>query len=283
MTETQHQESEEVREVRPIDEGVMTAISRAELDHAITTARAYPRSIKRFRDECLQIATLTEAVADECIYGVPRGGKVIEGPSARMAEIVASSWGNARYGARVVDVGPEFVTAQGVFHDLERNVQITMEVRRRITSSSGKRYNADMIGTTGNAACSIAMRNAVFRGIPKALWNDVYLAARRTAVGDAKTLANKRSDALSYLQKLGASHDNVLAMLGVEGLEDIGLDELATLRGLANAIKDGGTTVEDAFPNVVEKPQQSAPASKKGVEGLEGRVLGGDADGEAAK
>jgi hypothetical protein len=46
-------------------------------------------------------------------------------------------------------MGAEFVTAQGVFHDLERNVAITYEVQRRIVDKEGHRYSADMVGREG--------------------------------------------------------------------------------------------------------------------------------------
>lgn len=281
MTETQVHIDDEAREVASAnDSGVLTAISRAELDNAITTARAYPRSLRKFVKECMEMATLNEKVAEECFYALPRDSKTVEGPSTRLAEIVASAWGNCRAGARVVDEGAEFITAQGVFHDLERNVHVTMEVRRRITGKSGRRFSADMIGVTGNAACSIALRNAVFRGVPKAFWSDIYDAARKASVGDVKTLANRRADALAYMQKLGASEAMVLATLGVQGVEDIGIDELATLTGIKNAIKEGDTTVDQAF--AAPKPAAAAapPAERKGVAGLAERVKA--ADGTAA-
>ena len=254
------------RESPGTDITVLQAISKAELDQQITTARAFPRSLKRFVNECMEMATLNDKVAGDCIYALPRDGKTIEGPSARLAEIVASAWGNCRAGARVVDEGQEFITAQGVFHDLERNVCITHEVRRRITDKHGKRYKADMIGVTGNAACSIALRNAVFKGVPKAFWSDIYEAARKAAVGDIKTIANKRADALAYLQKMGVTQEMVIATLGVAGAEDIGLDEMATLRGLITAIKDGDTTVEQAFAPKdapAGKPKTQAPKAKR--------------------
>lgn len=240
--------SQEVeRESASTDVTVLQAISKAELDQQITTARAYPRSLRKFVAECMDMATLNERIASECMYALPRDGKTIEGPSARLAEIVASAWGNCRAGTRVVDEGEEFITAQGIFHDLERNVAITCEVRRRITDRNGKRYKADMIGVTGNAACSIALRNAVFKGVPKAFWSDIYDAARKAAVGDVKTIANRRADALARLQKMGVTQDQVLAVLEVKGVEDIGTEELARLFGIATAIKDGDTTVEEAF------------------------------------
>lgn len=238
-----------IREVpsMEVEQGVVALLNKSEIDQQIATAHRYPRSIKRFRDESMQMVTLSETIADECIYALPRDGKTIEGPSARFAEIVASAWGNCRAGARVVDDRGDFVTAQGVFHDLERNVAITYEVQRRITDKYGKRYKPDMIGVTANAACSIALRNAILKGVPKAFWSDMYEAARKTIMGDIKTLANRRADAMAMFQKFGVTPEQVCAKLGVPGVEDIGLDHLIVLRGLLTAIREGDTTAEDAF------------------------------------
>lgn len=229
------------------DSGTLAILSKAEIDVQIATAKQYPRSINQFRAEALDMVTLTEDIAQECIYALPRAGKIIEGPSARFAEIIASAWGNCRVGARIIDEGKEFVTAQGAFHDLEQNVAITYESKRRITGKDGKRFQTDMVAVTANAACSVALRNAVLKGIPKAFWKDIYNSARKVVMGDSKTLVNRRMEAMSYLQKLGATPEMICKTLAVAGVEDIGLDELLILRGLATAIKDGDTTVEQAF------------------------------------
>lgn len=275
--------AEDIREVSA-ENSLLSVVSKAELDQQIATAHAWPRSLKRFRDECLQMATLNDTIADECIYAVPRKEKgvtkMIEGPSARLAEIVASAWGNCRAGARVVDEGREFITAQGVFHDLERNVAITYEVRRSIVGKYG-RFSPDMIGVTGNAACSIALRNAVFKGVPKAFWNDIYEAARKVVAGDAKTLANRRSEALSYLQKLGATQEKVLALLCVGGVEDITLEHLLQLRGLANSVREGEISVDEAFPEPKhdgEAKTSRADAAKSALGGKGGEKAAAASD-----
>lgn len=241
----------------------VATLNSAEINQQIATAKRYPRSIKAFLNEALQMATLNERVAQECIYALPRDGKTIEGPSARLAEIIACAWGNSRAGARVIDDKGEFVTAQGVFHDLERNVALTYEVQRRITDKNGCRFKPDMIGVTANAACSIALRNAILKGVPKAFWSDIYDQARKVALGDSQTLANRRARALQALQKFGATPEMVFAKLGVSGEVDITLDHLAVLFGIATALKDGDTTVEEAF--AVDGAQVTAakpPAAK---------------------
>lgn len=237
----------EETEVLTAESGTLALLNKGEIDMQIATAHKYPRSIVQFRNEVLQMVTLNEKVAGECIYALPRDGKTIEGPSARFAEVVASAWGNGRAGARVVSDQGDFVTAQGVFHDLQRNVAITYEVQRRITNKQGKRFSADMIAVTANAACSIALRNAILKGVPKAFWSDMYEAARQTVMGDIKTLANRRADALAAFQRYGVKPEQVFAKLGVAGTEDITLEHLLLLRGMLTAIKDGDTTPEQAF------------------------------------
>lgn len=242
-----------------VESGTAALINRSEIDMQIATAHKFPRSIKRFRQEALAMVTLNESIAESCIYALPRGDKTVEGPSARFAEVVASAWGNCRAGARVVSDQGNFVTAQGVFHDLERNVAITYEVQRRITDRKGRRFNDDMIGVTGNAASSIALRNAILKGVPKAFWDDMYQAARATVMGDFQTLANRRAEAMKAFVALGVKPDQVFAKLNVSGVEDIGLEHLVTLRGLITAIKEGDTTPEQAFGEI----EPSRPAAEK--------------------
>jgi hypothetical protein len=244
------------------DSGTVALLNKSEIDMQISTAHKYPRSIKRFRDEALAMVTLNESIAQECIYSLPRDGKNIEGPSARFAEVVASAWGNSRAGARVVSDQGNFVTAQGVFHDLERNVAITYEVQRRITGKNGRRFGDDMIGVTANAACSIALRNSILKGVPKAFWSDMYEAARQTAIGTVQTLANRRSRALGVLQKMGVTPDKVFAFLKIEGEQDITIEHLSTLFGITTALKEGDTTPEQAFNLEGAPPASPTPVAK---------------------
>lgn len=270
--EVMDDEESEGHEILETTDALM-AINASEINAQVTTAKKYPRSIKRFQNSVREMACLNEDVASECMYSLRRGGKTIEGPSARFAEIVASAWGNCRVGARIVAEDERFVTAQGAFMDLQNNVAITYETKRRITDKNGNTYSDDMIGVTANAACSIALRNAVFKGIPKALWKPVYDEARQTAVGDATTLATRRDKMMGYFVKLGASPEQVFALLEVKGIEDITLEHLAILKGVATAIKEGDSTVDQAFgakPATGAKAKRSTlndePAEKKAAE-----------------
>lgn len=257
-------------------------LQSAEIDQQITTAKKYPRSVEKFLRSARSLATLNEQTARACNYALPRDGKMIEGPSARLAEIIASQWGNCRYGARVVAEDETFVTAQGVFHDLEHNSFVTFEIKRRITKSNGTRYGADMIAVTSNAACSIALRNAVFKGVPKAIWEPIYLAARATVAGDVKTLSQRRANMIAEFKKLGVSADELFALVGVKGEADVGLDEMVTLGGVFTAIQEGDTTVESVFKRA---PEPKAPVAETDLTrelGITGEPLPGF-DGDKAE
>jgi tellurite resistance protein len=202
-------------------------------------------------------------VAGSCIYALPRGNKTITGPSVRLAEIVASAYGNLHVGSRVLDAGNKEITAQGVAWDIEKNYRVVKEAQRRITDRSGSRYNDDMVIVTGNAAASVAFRNAVFTVIPRAYVDHVMAAARRVAVGDAKGLNEKREKLMERLQKLGVTKEQILVKVGKESVEDIGVTEVELLIGFGTAIKDDPSKLEEFFPTVKAEKSEKSEAKPK--------------------
>jgi len=262
------------------DEVLQTGRSGWErLDEQITTAKKFPRSIAQFARECEQMATATEEIAEECMYALPRDGKTIEGPSARLAEIVWSAWGNCEAGARIEREDNQYVYAVGYFYDYQRNARIYDHTQRRIVDKHGRRFGPDMIAVTGNAARSIARRNAIFAGIPKAFWINVYKKVRHVIAGDMATLATRRAEMFAWMQKRGVDEARVLAALGKVGVEDVGLEDFVTLKGMVNAVKDGEATVDEMFPD----PKAAERAEKKkGVAGLKDKVMKGAGADEGA-
>lgn len=242
----------------------LDVISRGEIDMQIATAHRFPRSVTLALAEALTLATMDEETAESCFYVLPpRSGstETIEGPSVRLAEIFASCWGNIRVASRVVAEEDRFIVAMGVCLDLQKNSFSSFEVRRRITTKHGKRYGDDMIQQTGNAAQSIARRNAIFQVIPRSYVNKVWMKAKEVAAGNLESLAKKREKWVAWFKTNNITLDRVLARLGKAGLDDIGLSEMAVLIGIATAIKDRQISADDAFPPIAtaEKPGE-APA-----------------------
>ena len=194
----------------------LSLITKAEIDVQISTAKAFPRSLKQFQDRAMSMATFSEEIAASCSYALPRGGKSLEGPSVRLAEIIVSSFGNIRSGARVIANDGKTITAQGICHDLETNNCVTVEVKRRITDKNGKTFNEDMQVVTGNAACAIAFRNAVFKVVPSALCQDIYDKAKEVARGTAETLVYRRNKAIEYFHFLKVTDEQICEVLEIK-------------------------------------------------------------------
>lgn len=247
-----------------VDNSSVAVFARSETEAQLDAAHKYPRSIGKFLKEAETLATVSQAVAESCLYALTRrqNGKeiVIAGPSVRLAEICASAYGNLHVAARILDAEEREVIAQGVAWDLEKNIRVTTEVRRRITTSKGRRYGDDMITMTGNAAASIAIRNAIFRVVPRAYIDRIYAAARLVAVGDAKTLAAKRAQLVERLMKIGVPKERIFPRVGKTSIEDLGLEEVEALIGLGTAIHNGDATVDESFPPLAG--EGAAPAKK---------------------
>lgn len=264
----------------------LESIERAQVDLQIATARRFPRSMSVVLKDMQELALLDEEIAASCFYRLNRQGKDIEGPTIRLAEIAVSCFGHIRFGARVIENDGKSVTAQGFCFDLQKNIMASMEVKRRITNKEGRTFSDDMQLVTGNAACAIAARNAVFKVIPMAIIKPILTAAKKAAVGDIKTLAERRTRMLEKLAALGISAERVCQAVNRKGVEDIGLDELGKLFGLYNAIREEQQTVEEAFPELKKTASFGpglAPADDgKGGDGKGGDGKGGDGKGEGA-
>ncbi|MGY3482314.1 hypothetical protein ACVW1C_000197 [Bradyrhizobium sp. USDA 4011] len=229
--------------------GGMTAVARAEIDMQISTARAYPRRPSQVRKALVELVTLDDAAAEEAMYALPRAGKPVTGPSIRFAEAVKQAWGNCRASVEVSEVNKElkYVEAVGIFHDLETNTVTRIPHRRRISGRNGRLFPDDMIMVTSNAASSVAMREAILKGVPKPVWRAAYEAVVKVISGDVMTLAENREKAIKAFAIYGVKPEQVFTAIGVLGVDDITLEHITVMRGMFSALKNGEETVESMF------------------------------------
>jgi ribosome modulation factor len=242
-------------------------------DPQVALALARPRpTFKAIQAKIVELATMDEESAAECLYALVRGSKKknkqgnsddteakpIEGPSIRLAEIAAQQYGNCRIDAHVVEVNKQekWVEAEGIFIDLETNMGSRSRVRRRISTSGGYLFSEDMILVTSNAACAIAKRNAILAGIPRPLYRVAYQAARKMIAGDAESLPKRRGDAFKAFAAYGVKPEQIIEHLNLETSDDITGDHLVTLIGIYQAIKSGESTVEEAFAKEAEQRRE---------------------------
>ena len=242
--------NEIIEAVETVSPQVIYQQDKAQIDVQISTAKAYPRNIKRCIDNALAIVTMDTDTAKTCTYSVPRGGKAITGPSVHLAKILSQVWGNMRLDAKVVNIDGTHVTSEAVCFDLENNLAIKCQVKRSIVGKTG-RFNDDMITVTGNAANSIALRNAVLSVIPRAVVEKAYNAAKQQITGDVsdktKLIARRKQVLDGLKDTYSISEKEILSAVGKAAIDHLTADDLVVLIGIGTAIKDGDTSVEMAF------------------------------------
>lgn len=255
----------EVIEIKQAE--VLQAINKSEIDIQVSTAKQYPRNIPDVLNKISTYATMDTETAADCFYVLRRSGSggstTVEGLSVRMAEIIAGAWGNLRVQTRIVGNDGRTITAQGICHDLETNVAVSVEVKRRITDKYGKTYSEDMQVVTGNAASAIAFRNAVLKVVPKAVTKRVIEGVKQVALGQSLDLETSRQKMLEYFGKLGVTKEMILDYLNLKKVEEIDKEAVFELRATANAIKEGTTTVQETFIKASNEKRQTENARKK--------------------
>ncbi len=243
----------------------------ASVNAQVETAKRFPRDAKKALQASLELATLNEDIAASMFYKKPVGkddnGKqtYAEGASVRLAEVVAGNWGNLRVATRIVDVGDKSVTVEAMAHDLESNFATVATVSRSIVTKRGYRYSDSQVAVTLDAAMSIARRNAIFQVVPRVLAETIFQQCKKVAVGDVKRLADRRAGAFNYFKKLGVSEEQILQKLGRENLSQVDADDVATLIGLWQSIKDKEISIDAAFGDD-EKPKTAAQVAAEKFE-----------------
>ena len=262
-------EKQEIIQVQQAD--MLQALNRAEIDQQVATAKQYPRHLPTVLNQIQTYATMDTDTASECFYVLHRNGgngstQTIEGLSVRMAEIIAGAWGNLRVATRIIGNDGKTITAQAVCHDLETNVAISTEVKRSILTSKGYTYSQDMQVVTGNAAAAIAFRNAVLKVIPKAVTKCVIEEVKKVAMGQALDLEQQRQVLIQYFAKFNVSEQMIFDLLQITKREELDKERVFLLKGIYNAIKEGDTTVQEAFLKPVEERRLAEEAKKKAAE-----------------
>lgn len=110
----------------PIEREQAKAIQ--EIQAALVIAKKFPRNQARAWNNIMQSCQRI-TFAEQALYSYPRGDETVEGPSIRMAEMVAQHWGNIDFGIREVEQRDGFSLAQSYCWDMETNTRQVKEFK----------------------------------------------------------------------------------------------------------------------------------------------------------
>ena len=231
-----------------------------EVQAAVFMAKRFPR------DENAALARIAQScqrrgLAEKAIYTYPKGGQNVTGPSIRLAEALAQSWGNLQCGVVELSQTAGESTCMAYCWDIETNFRDTkvFTVPHAIQTKKGTKALTDPREIYEHVANQGARRKraCILAVIPK----DVVDAAIEAC---AKTLSTAYKEPLiDRLRKMVTVFQNEFSvpLESIERYIGYKLDsftemDMVTLRGVYTAIKEGSAKREDYF----ELPKNTAPA-----------------------
>ncbi len=236
---------------------------RALNDQMASVAVARPRQPKTIIAEAIEELEAIPGLARDAYYVLPfrskKGQQVnVEGPSVHAAVALMRHWGHSAVTCRIDELAGERAVLTGIFLDVQTNTRfeaplVVSRFERNHDTGQYSLLNDDRWQTKIQAGVSKAIRNAILKGIPRALSQHYKETAKaivakqssaemRGRGGKASVLKSVRDDFKQY----GITDEVLCYYAGkIDRLEDITSEGLAELRGLYNALRDG-----------VRKPQE---------------------------
>jgi|GEM_PF-242571 hypothetical protein len=247
----------------------LQALTRAKVDSAITTAKAFPRSLQKFRDNAIFMVTMDAEIAESCFYKLPQDGKMVEGESVRFAEILQSCYNNIETTVTPISNDGRFITVMGSCIDYENNITVNLPVSRSIRKKDGTVYSDAAQKTATMAATAVAFRNAILKVIPKAFIKVIAEAAKAKIAGTQAELPTRRVKYFRFFaDNYKVSEERVLKALARPSIDLVTLEDLPTLAAFMTSLKDGEVTIEDIFP--IDKPTAQDEKQGKATDALKG-------------
>lgn len=276
--------------------------ARAAQARAIVEAR-YVMALQRPRD----LDTVREALLKECkrpsFAKVARYlkpvGKGVSGPSIRFAEAavramtnvaveVSTSWDDEE--KRILNVSvTDLETNLAYGQDITIRKAVERKAPKEGTTILGSRLNSygemvylvpateDEILNTQNAQISKAVRNLGLRLIPGDIVDECQKTVMETLkMHDAKDPDAAKREVFDAFAQLGVKTSQLKKYLGHAG-ESLNPAELADLRAVYAAIRDGETTWKEVMANGDDKvPEEKAkvPANGSGLDKLTQKITG---------
>ena len=225
----------------------------SEIQAMVFMAKQFPRNQIQAADRILNACT-RQTLADSAVYSYPRGGQNVEGPSIRLAEVLAQNWGNLDFGIRELSQENGVSTVEAYAWDLETNVRQAkvFQVAHKRMAKGGTKTLTDprdiyeMVANQG----SRRLRACILSIIPGDI---VEAALSQCSVTQAASVGTKPEEVKETIRKLteamgkfGITAENIQDRYQCR-LEAIRPAQIVELRKIYTSLKDGMSKPSDWF------------------------------------
>lgn len=209
--------------------------------------------------------------------------KIIVGPSIKLANGAAREWGNCAVEMQRVEEDATSWTFYPAFIDLETGFTMCRAHRARKSIGFGGKDADRKIDMAFEKGQSLAIRNVIVNSLPRWLIDDAVTAAQEAE--RKKLTRDKIEDSvrkgLEAIAKCGVTEARVLARFERKSKSEITIDDLVALKGIVQAITQGGESVESFFPLSESADKKPLPLDGMKPVAPQEQALAGQANGTA--
>lgn len=244
----------------------------AEVQAAIMLAKKFPRDIQLAVDR-IMIACQRPALAEAAIYTYARGGTDITGPSIRLAEAMAQSWGNLQFGIRELNQRNGESTIEAFAWDVESNVrQVKVFQVRHVRYTRKGSYNLedprDIYEATANQGAR-RLRSCILGIIPGDIVEAAVDECEKTMKAKADTGPEGIKKLLQAFEGMGVKKEQIEKRIQ-RRIDTITAGQMVSLRKIYNSLKDAMSTIADWFEVEVQKETSKTTGTEAAKEALKG-------------
>lgn len=221
----------------------------AEVQAAMVIARMNPRDPVVAMDRILNACT-RPTLANAAVYTYSRGGSDISGPSIRLAEAMAQSWGNMQFGIRELDQRNGESTVQAFAWDVETNTrrEVTFQVPHvRHTRQGSKRLEdpRDIYELVANQGAR-RLRACILAVIPGDVTEAAVNQCEATMHASADTSPEAMQKMLKVFGELGVTKEQIEKRIQ-RRLDAIQPAQVVALKKVYASLRDGMSVPADWF------------------------------------
>lgn len=222
----------------------------AEAQGKLLVAKRFPRDQAAAYERIMK-ACARKGLAEQAMYSYPRGGQVVTGPSIRLAEELARSWGNIEYGIRELSQKDGVSEMEAYCWDLETNVvssqKFTVKHERHTKTGITKLNDPrDIYELTANQA-GRRLRARILAVLPPDIIENAVQTCYATLAGKSdEPIEDRVRKMLQAFAKFGVNKEHIEARIGKK-LDSILADELVELQTIYTSLRDNMSRPSDWF------------------------------------
>jgi hypothetical protein len=246
MADASNETTERPLVVPPSSGALAIEQSRAaqEVQAALIMAKKFPRDEFAAYERIMK-ACKRPSMAGEAIYKLPISGENKEGPSIRLAEVLANAWGNIEFGIEVISRSEKSSSCQAYCWDLETNARSRSKFEVEHWIETGKKGQPKVkkpitdpieIGRLISNHGARHKRNCIIDIIPSDVVSDAMGACRRTLLdGNGEPLSDRVRKMVVAFTEVSVTQEMIEKKLG-HGVDTCTKEELVDLQGIFNSL-----------------------------------------------